>query len=1135
MSIDDTQGPYLKVRQDANPSPAQQFRASQAPATTPPAVSSSFSLLPVIDKVGDVLGDIGAGIVEAPRQIVGGAMDAGQEILEAADSLGGAIENFIGAENIPTILQFRNEQGEIDFDLLSRSEVAQKGGLNRLMPDVDEPRSVTGSLIRGVSQFVTGFIPAAKALAPLKGGAIVKAAGAGAIADAIVFDPHEDRLSNLIESQPALANPVTQFLAAKPEDSEAAGRFKNALEGLGLGMATEAMFAAVRGIKASRIQKLEQEATAVEKAQIDAIAGDAPEEVAGDVPTQMTGDVPDAMTGDVPTEGNGVNMGEVNVGEPVDATKPAEPEAPKQLPIKDESIEGEFIPFEEKIAPKDAPAFGMGEKKADGSRALNINLNRLDTTDDIKATIEGIGKMNADKINEARREVITHEQTQRLADDLGMSVDDLMARRSGEAFNAEQAVAARQLLVASGQKLVELAKIARTGGDQEVAAFRRAVAQHTAIQNQVSGLTAEAGRALASFNIKAKSEAQQTRMIREALDAGGGIRNSQRMAEMFATLETPEQIAKMAREAQGAKNMSMIYEAWINGLLSGPQTHAVNVLSNALVSVYSVGERKVANLIGGTLDIENVPRGETSAQAYGAAQGAKEGMRLAWIALKTGEPSDALTKLESVEHKAITGENLGLTGTPGRFADFMGEVIRIPGRLLTTGDEFFKAVGYRMELHAQAFRMAAGEGLDGRAMAQRMQDLIDNPPENIELEAINAMRYQTFTNELGDTGKSFQDTVSKTPGARVIIPFIRTPTNIIKYVGERTPLSPLLPSVREELKAGGARRDMALAKVATGSMIMAGAADFAMSGDITGGGPKDPATKNILRATGWQPYSIRAGNEYHAYNRLDPIGATIGLAADAAEIIGQTSEADAMDIALAAATAVAQNLTSKTYLSGLADFFDVMSSASADPEGENLKMKRWVSRMAGTVIPTSIATVARTEDPILRATDGIFEKWQSRIPGWSESLPPRRNIFGEVIRLEGGIGPDIMSPIYRSTDKNDKVADELVLQQTRISMPRRAIQGVKLSTVQYDQYIKFYSGMEGKLKAKPLRQTLGKLFRSKTYKRATEGSEGAKSMAIRSVFDSYREGAKAQMIATDADLRAKIIELKTKKAVKLGG
>lgn len=1067
MPTDDLTGGYLKQRQDTQLTPAQRLRMSQTPQSPiPDPGGDSFEFSP-----GKIVSDVVGGIIEAPRQVIGGIFDATKEAAEAAESL----VSFVAE---PRVLQLTNEQGEFDPDLVLKSEFQARGGetlAEAITPE--EPRTATGGLVRGVSQFLTGFLPATRAIKSVKGaqalGKVGQAAAAGAVADVTVFDPHEERFSNLVQEFPALQNPVTEFLAASPEDTEAEGRFKNAIEGLGIGALAEGLFHAARGIRARRVQKLGEKAAAEERATIERVAS--VDEVEG------------------PTE-------------------------------------AAFRQFDE----TEEPAFKVGSKKAGEERAVNINPDRINTEDDVKQLIEGVSKKFSKDINEARREVITREETEKLADDLGLTVDDLLNRRRGEAFNAEQALAARRILVASGENLVSLAKAAQAGSEVDVIKFRKAMSRHHAIQNQVSGLTAEAGRALQSFNIVAKSAKEQERMIKEALDAGGGAENSRVLAGQLAQLEHPHQVNSFVKLATGANTRAMIYEAWINGLLSSPATHAVNVLSNSLVAGWSVGERKVASLIGGGLDVQNIPTGETTAQFFGMVQGAKDGMRLAWKALKSGEPEDIVTKLEVQGRKAITGENLNLSGTPGRFADFLGEAVRTPGRFLTAGDELFKSIGYRMELQAQAFRQASSEGLQGEELARRINEIVENPPENLDLAAIDASRYQTFTKPLEEGGQALQNFVTKTPAARLIVPFIRTPVNIMKYAGERTILAPVSKNVRAEINAGGARRDLALAKIATGSMVMAGAADYTLSGQLTGGGPTNPTMKARLRETGWQPYSIKIDDEYFSYSRLDPVGALIGIAADVSEIIGQTEDADALDLATSAVIAVSQNVTSKTYLSGVSEFFEVMSSVSPDPEQRNKRAKRWVERFAGSLVPSGVAQLERAISPELEATQGILEKLRSRIPGYSDDLPPRRNIFGEPVVLSGGLGPDIMSPIYVSVDKKDPVADEIVKQKTLIRMPRNYIDGVELSTQQYDQYIRFYAGENNRFVKMPLKDKLRETFSSEIYQSATDGQEGGKSTLIRAVFEAYRNAAKAAMIEKDTKLMTDVRSLQREKAMKLG-
>src|SRR3546814_2846879 len=65
----------------------------------------------------------------------------------------------------------------------------------------------------------------------------------------------------------------------------------------------------------------------------------------------------------------------------------------------------------------------------------------------------------------ARRGQISHAETQALARDLGITADDLLARRSGQAFNAEEAYAARAILDKSGKELVAMARRIQRSGD----------------------------------------------------------------------------------------------------------------------------------------------------------------------------------------------------------------------------------------------------------------------------------------------------------------------------------------------------------------------------------------------------------------------------------------------------------------------------------------------------------------------------------------------------------------------------------------------------------------------------------------------------------------------------------------------
>lgn len=1033
---DDATGQILNARENAE-TPADLLMKELAIEQQPKGYVGAA--MDIVDTASDIGADVVGGLVEAPRQAVAGFLDATAEAAEVLESVFG---------QLPTA-------GE-DYEPLKIET---------------QPRTVTGQGVRSVSQFLTGFIPALRGARKLGvGGKLLQAATAGAVADAAVFDAHEERLSDMVQQVPALQNPLTEYLASDPTDSEAEGRFKNAVEGLFIGSAVDGLLKGVKLIKSHRAAKAAAEA-----------------------------------------EGK-------TVAETI--------EADGQL-AKTVEEEQEFIPFQEAAAEKsveiEVPEFKAGRKGAKKEAAKNINLSRIETTDEIKELIDAVGEADAVNINAARREEIANVDLPRLADDLNMTVDELMARRQGEAFNAEQILASRKILVASGESLVRLGKEARGGDEQALAIFKRAMSQHQAIQQQVAGMTAEAGRALQSFNVIAASSREQERLIKEALEAAGGADQVKATADMISQLDDVSKLNKFVDEAGKATNFDMLYTVWINALLSSPPTHIVNIVSNAATAILSVGERKVASLLG-----ESIPPGESTAQLKGMVEGAKDGVRLAWHTFKTNEPFDVMDKLEVIERKPISAKNLELSGNAGRYADFVGNLVTSPGRLLSTADTFFKSVGYRMELHAQAYRTAFGEGLDGKALQERVAGIIHSPPENIKLAAVDASRYQTFTNALDDTkigtvgelgkfGESLRRGKKIGPYARVIIPFVRTPTNIASYALERTPLAFASRSVREDIAAGGARRDLALGKIAVGSTIMAISSDMAMQGQITGNGPVNPKMKSTLRMSGWQPYSIKVGDTYYAYNRLDPLGALLGIAADTTEIIGQVDEATADELGVAVVLSVVQNMASKTYMSGLFEAINAISESSVDPEADNYKLARYFQRLGGSLVPSGIAAVERQVDPTVRAANGYLETIKARIPGYSDDLPPRRNIFGQPIVLQGGIGPDIMSPVYTSKVVKDSVIDEIVMQEVPLSMPKRVINDNELSPQQYDRLILLTSGQDLRaFRNVDLKSRFSQVFSTSSYNRL---SADQKQERIKEVLRDYKEAAKDQLMQEYPELQ----------------
>lgn len=663
--------------------------------------------------------------------------------------------------------------------------------------------------------------------------------------------------------------------------------------------------------------------------------------------------------------------------------------------------------------------------------AGNIRLDKLDSPQAIGRALAETDRM-VGGFDAAKRGRITQAETKALAEDLGMTAEDLLQRRKGQAFNAEQALAARQLLARSASDLVNMAKrIARThnAGDEAEAAFREAWLRHAAIQEQVAGMTAEAGRLLQQFRMTADSRdaSQALSSIGDILGGSGRIKDvANKIVELEQVGTTPAGVNRFALRALAPKWRDKLTELYINSLLSGPQTHAVNFLSNTLTTLAQVPEHMAAALIGNARRVlanpsatDRVLMSEAGARTAGMIAGAKEGMRAAARSFLTGESSDAITKVETQQMAAIGGP--------------VGTVIRTPTRLLTASDEFFKAVARRMEMSGVALRMARAEGLKGKAARDRAVELALNPTDDMVRKSFDYARYVTFQTPLdhNSLGGLVSRGTQELPALKLLIPFVRTPVNLLKFAAERSPAAVLLKPWRADFMAGGARRDLAIARMLMGSGMGAAMYEMALAGHITGGGPADPQARKLMEADGWQPYSLRVGDRYYSYQRFDPFSTTIGTVADMVELSSHMTEKQKEQSGMLVAASIINNLGNKTWLSGLSSGLEAIN----DP---TRYLDSFVARTAGGIaVPSFVNQMARVNDPTLREARGTMDRIRSRVPGLSETLPARRDVFGEAVQSEGGVGPDIVSPIWTRTAKNDPTIKALLADGIGISDPDR--------------------------------------------------------------------------------------------------
>lgn len=494
-----------------------------------------------------------------------------------------------------------------------------------------------------------------------------------------------------------------------------------------------------------------------------------------------------------------------------------------------------------------------------------------------------------------------------------------------------------------------------------------------------------------------------------------------------------------AKVPQGAapKLRDQILEAWKAGLVSGVGTQGANIAGNVGEQAVRVGETFTAGLVDRILGGERQRgSGEARAEMAGGLKGAREGLG------KLGQELGDILKLkpEKLDHARPAEYQSGaIPGKGGRF-------VRIPFRVLSAFDGFFKEVGGAAELAKLAQRKAKADlGAQATADAVRTRaDAIESEAragghKDINAKVEQARRDRTFQDDPPKIIKNLLEMRNEHPWIHVVLPFLTTPGNIARLTLERSPFGFIKAErAKAAWKAAIARgapaatiADLrsatvdAYARPLLGTALLGAFGLIAKSGGMTGGGPVDPKDKNALLDSGWQPYSfVVTGADgkktYIPFNRFEPVSTMLGAAADISETFSKKTSEEMFNQAIGP---MISNLLSKTFLQGLAD-------AAAVVHDPKRAVASYVTSLAGSAVPTILSKAAQAIDPVIRDTAGkdpgllgfaekVGNTVKSRIPGLSSTLPAKSSSGGTPAERPGNAASRFLSPVQVSSDKNN--------------------------------------------------------------------------------------------------------------------
>ena len=384
----------------------------------------------------------------------------------------------------------------------------------------------------------------------------------------------------------------------------------------------------------------------------------------------------------------------------------------------------------------------------------------------------------------------------------------------------------------------------------------------------------------------------------------------------------------------------------------------------------------------------------------------------------------------------------------------LGTAARLPSRFIAAIHSFFRAVNYSMEKNALAYRTAANEGLTGTSFDARVGDLRQNPTEQMMEQARGVSTELTLMGQGGEFTRALSRLTNAPvfglPIFKFIDPFVHISSNIIQQaIIERTPVGLLSPELRADLsgKNGTIAQDTATARMLVGTAYAVAIGGLAAEGYISGSGPSDPKQAAIWRLAGNQAHSVRIGDIWYDAHRLGPLGMLMGVAADMYDVAHQASSGDLLAAASHLQHGITQNILDELFMRGPSDLIKAIEDPGRYGEG-------YIRNFLSSFVPYSVgvAQMARATDPYSRQARSVMDSIKQKIPGLSETLLPRRDIWGEPMVNRDALIAAGVTAIYETRMSRDPV--NLVLLDLGIAPAQvtRKIRNVQLTDDQYDDF-----------------------------------------------------------------------------------
>lgn len=484
------------------------------------------------------------------------------------------------------------------------------------------------------------------------------------------------------------------------------------------------------------------------------------------------------------------------------------------------------------------------------------------------------------------------------------------------------------------------------------------------------------------------------------------------------------------------------WDAWrYLSMLSKPATHERNMIGNVGMNVVSGVKNNLAATMEAVLD-RIAPNGiQRTRSVLNPLSGTDRGLI-----------SAAADDAENVAYRALSGSKYNVTGGikgqakafrsgPGRAIQWLADK---NSGLLEAEDWLGLKAKYSTSL--AGYLKANGLGVDAlKSTDEAVQNIVNQGREFAIKEAQRATFHEqsTLADALSQFSRSLNESNKKADNAigmliEGIVPFKKTPINIVKTAGRYSPLNIANAVVQgvQAVKSGSYTASEVLDSLAsglTGTGIMALGAYLCSQGIIRGSGTGDENQDAFDELQGAQNYSFVTDDGSYTIDWAAPSVLPLLVGVELQQSMSDGG-ADSSDL-INAITSIADPIVETTMMSGISDALSAVQYADDDADVLSTFAANALTGYATQGIPSSLGAITRAIDNTRRTSysdstgaagelEYTVNSTRNKIPFLSDDAPEYRDAWGRTQEnFQGGGGLlrnlayQFFSPGYYSSDR----------------------------------------------------------------------------------------------------------------------